>query len=79
MSADVHQVSLLLGLIAADEVKAVSTTSETRAAIQSSAAGSNFVSLVVAGSSISGTPAPNTSIGPTADHSDCSEESVSCS
>jgi len=61
-SADVHQMNLLAGLITADEVKAVSTTSEVGSAIQSSAAGSNFVSLVVAGSSVSGTPAPNTSI-----------------
>ena len=61
-SADVHQVNLLAGLIVADEAKAVSTTSEFGSAIQSSAAGSNFVNLVVAGSSISGTPAPNTNI-----------------
>jgi hypothetical protein len=61
-SADVHQVNLLAGLITADEVKAVSTTSEVGSSIQSSAAGSNFVNLVVAGSSVSGTPAPNTNI-----------------
>ncbi len=61
-TADVHQVNLLAGLITADEVKAVSTTSENGTILSSSAAGSNFVNLVVAGNSISGTPSPNTII-----------------
>ena len=61
-TADVHQVNLLAGLITADEVKAVSTTSENGTILSSSAAGSNFINLVIAGNSISSTPPPNTVI-----------------
>jgi hypothetical protein len=61
-SADAHDVNLLAGLVTADEVKSVSTTSRSGTSISSSAAGSNFVNLVVNGKSISGTPAPNTDI-----------------
>ncbi|MGA9473858.1 MAG: choice-of-anchor P family protein [Terriglobales bacterium] len=61
-TSDVHQVNLLAGAITADEVMAVSTTSDTGGTLGSSAAGSNFVNLVVLGIPITGTPAPNTTI-----------------
>lgn len=61
-TADVHQLNLLAGLIVADEVMAVSTTSQSGTGLSSSAAGSNLVNLVVAGNSISSTPSPNTVI-----------------
>jgi hypothetical protein len=61
-TSDVNQVNLLAGAITADEVMAVSTTSDTGGTLGSSAAGSNFVNLVVLGIPITGTPAPNTTI-----------------
>ena len=71
-TADVHQASttqpirLLGGLITADEVKAVSTTSHDTAGFHTSAAGSNFVDLVIhqnpATIILTGTTAPNTTI-----------------
>jgi hypothetical protein len=61
-TADIHQVDLLAGLITGDEVMAVSTTSDNGGSLSSSGAGSNFVKLVVAGTSIQGTPSPNTRI-----------------
>jgi uncharacterized protein YdbL (DUF1318 family) len=61
-TADVHGVSVLDGLITADEVKAVSTTSRNASGFHVSAAGSNLVNLVVNGVSITVVPAPNTKI-----------------
>jgi hypothetical protein len=61
-SADAHDVNLLAELVKADEVKSVSTTSKNGTGFSSSAAGSNFVNLVVNGKAISGTPLPNTDI-----------------
>jgi len=61
-ASDAHDVNLLADLVTADEVKSVSTTSRSGTGLSSSAAGSNFVNLVVNGKSISGTPAPNTDI-----------------
>jgi len=61
-SADVHDASLLSGLITASEVKAVSTTSHDATGFHVSAAGSSFVNLVVNGVPITVTPAPNTTI-----------------
>ena len=65
-TSDVHQVSLLGGLITADEVKAVSTTSHDALGFHTSGAGSNFLDFVIHQSPatiiLSGTPAPNTTI-----------------
>lgn len=61
-TADTQNVNLLGGLIQADLVKAVSTTSHDASGFQVSAAGSTFVNLVVAGSAVSATTAPNTTI-----------------
>jgi hypothetical protein len=61
-TADIHQANLLAGLITADEVMAVSTTTDNGGSLSSSGAGSNFVNLVVAGTVINGTPSPNTTI-----------------
>jgi hypothetical protein len=55
-------VNLLDGAITANEVKAVSTTSDNGGTLSSSATGSEFVNLVVLGVPITGTPAPNTTI-----------------
>jgi hypothetical protein len=60
--ADVVQANLLAGLISADEIKAVSTTTDQNGTLEVSATGSQFVNLVVAGQNISGTPPPNTKI-----------------
>src|SRR6266571_1578831 len=59
-TADVHDVDLLSGLIAATEVKAVSTTSNDATGLHVSSTGSTFVSLVVGGTAVTATPAPNT-------------------
>jgi hypothetical protein len=59
-TADVHDVNLLAGLITATEVKAVSTTSNDATGLHVSSVGSTFVDLVVGGTAITGTPAPNT-------------------
>jgi hypothetical protein len=61
-TADVHDANLLAGLITADEVKAVSTTTHDNSGFHTSATGSTFVNLVVAGVPIIGNPAPNTDI-----------------
>src|SRR5438128_10567117 len=61
-TADVHDASLLGGVITADEVKAVSTTTHDATGFHTSAAGSNFDNLVVAGVPILVNPAPNTKI-----------------
>jgi hypothetical protein len=61
-SADVYQVSLLGGLISAQEVKSVSTTVDNNQTLSSSAAGSTFVNLNVLGQLINGLPNPNTTI-----------------
>ncbi len=59
-SADVATANLLSGLISADEVKAVSSTSQDSSGLHVSATGSQFTNLVIAGISYSSTPAPNT-------------------
>ncbi|PYK41194.1 MAG: hypothetical protein DME60_04620 [Verrucomicrobia bacterium] len=61
-TADVHDASLLAGVITADEVEAVSTTTHDANGFHTSAEGSTFVNLVVAGIPIIGTPEPNTDI-----------------
>jgi hypothetical protein len=61
-TSNVNQVNLLAGLITADEVMSESTTSERDGTLSSSASGSNFINLVVAGTQITGVPAPNTKI-----------------
>ncbi|PYJ18263.1 MAG: hypothetical protein DME96_02865 [Verrucomicrobia bacterium] len=65
-TADVHDANLLItqlgGVITADEVKAVSTTTHDATGFHTSAEGSTFVNLVVAGIPIMGTPPPNTQI-----------------
>lgn len=61
-TAEVHDVDLLAGLISADEVLAVSSTTHNNAGFQTSAAGSTFVNLNVAGIPIIVTPEPNTTI-----------------
>jgi hypothetical protein len=61
-TSDIQTVNLLDGAITANEVKAVSTTSDNGGTVSSSAAGSEFVNLVVLGVPIEGTPAPNTTI-----------------
>ena len=61
-TADVHDASLLGGVITADEVKAVSTTTHNATGFHTSAAGSTFANLVVAGVPILVNPAPNTDI-----------------
>ena len=61
-TADVHDASLLAGVITADEVMAVSTTTHDNSGFHTSANGSTFVNLVVAGVPIIGNPAPNTDI-----------------
>jgi hypothetical protein len=65
-TADVHDASLLItllgGVITADEVKAVSTTTHDNSGFHTSADGSTFVNLVVAGVPITVLPAPNTNI-----------------
>jgi hypothetical protein len=59
-SADVHDASVLSGLITATELRSVSTTSVDATGFHTSAAGTAGFGLVVAGVPISGTPAPNT-------------------
>jgi hypothetical protein len=63
-STTIQNVSLLGGVVSADAVTSVSTTSRnnTTGAFSTSAAGTQFVNLKVAGVAISGTPAPNTKI-----------------
>jgi hypothetical protein len=61
-TADVHDAILLAGVITADEVKAVSTTTHDNGGFHTSAAGSTFVNLVVAGVPIIVNPPPNTQI-----------------
>jgi hypothetical protein len=61
-TAAVQKVKLLQGMVTADAVKAVSATSHSSTGYQTSAAGSSFVNLVVAGHAVGGTPPPNTTI-----------------
>jgi hypothetical protein len=62
-SADVHGISVLAGLISAQEVKSVSTTTvDSNNVLQTSDAGSAFINLNVLGQVINGLPAPNTTI-----------------
>ena len=60
--ADVHDVSLLGGLVAGAEVRAVSKTTFNGSNFQTSADGSAFVSLVVNGIPIDANVPPNTRI-----------------
>src|SRR4030095_4303002 len=55
-------ITLQGGVITADEVKAVSTTTHDNSGFHTSADGSTFVNLVVAGVPITVLPAPNTNI-----------------
>ncbi len=61
-SSDVVSVSLLGGLITAQEIKSVSTTALTSNGFQLSAAGSSFTNLLILGAPYNGTPAPNTQV-----------------
>src|SRR5689334_3997149 len=61
-TADVVSLNLLAGLISAQEVKSVSTTSLDSSGFHLSAAGSSFTNLVVLGVPYNGLPAPNTRI-----------------
>lgn len=63
-SATTQQVSLLGGVVKATAIKSVSTTSHNTSAgtFKTSAAGTRFVNLVVAGHAIKGTPPANTKI-----------------
>jgi hypothetical protein len=63
-SSEVQSVSLLSGLVAANTVTSVSTTSRdsSTGAFGVSATGTQFLGLTVAGVPVSSTPAPNTKI-----------------
>jgi hypothetical protein len=61
-SSEVNGLDLLAGLITADEIMAVSTTTNTNGVLQSSASGSNLTNLIVAGNVFTSVPAPNTTI-----------------
>lgn len=61
-TSDVHDINLLSGVITANELKAVSTVRRGAGGLQSSGGGSNFSDLVVAGSFIQSTAAPNTTL-----------------
>jgi hypothetical protein len=66
-TSDVHDIFLLgatklAALIAADEVKAVSTTSQDNTGFHVSAAGSNLVNLRVGTTVFNAVPAPNTTL-----------------
>ncbi|HEV2377618.1 MAG TPA: choice-of-anchor P family protein [Streptosporangiaceae bacterium] len=61
--ATTQSVNVLGGLVTATAVQAVSTTTETApGSFSTSAAGTQFADLVVAGTPISATPGPNTKI-----------------
>jgi hypothetical protein len=60
--ADVVSVNLLGGLITAQEIKSVSTTSLDTNGFHLSAAGSTFTNLTVLGLPYNNTPAPNTRV-----------------
>src|SRR5436309_3405450 len=61
-TADVHDANLLAGVITADEVNAVSTTTHDNSGFHTSALGSTFANLVVAGIPIVVNPPPNTQL-----------------
>jgi len=61
-SATTHSVNVLSGLITADEVRAVSATSNDNSGFHTSGAGSRLANLVVAGIPILVLPGPNTRI-----------------
>jgi hypothetical protein len=61
-SADIHTVNLLGGLIVANEVVAVSTTTQGGSGLHVSAAGTMFSDLAVLGLPIASNVAPNTTI-----------------
>lgn len=61
-SAETQGASLLGGLVSATTIQSVSTTSRTSGTYSTSAAGTDFLGLSVAGIPIGGTPAPNTKI-----------------
>jgi hypothetical protein len=59
-TSDVAGINLLAGLVTADELKSVSTTTQDSAGLHTSAAGSVFTKLLVAGIPVGDNPAPNT-------------------
>ncbi len=61
-SSDVMNINLLGGLITANEIKAVSSSSYIGKVLSSSAAGSEFIGLSVLGVPITATPKPNFTI-----------------
>src|SRR5712691_3179964 len=61
-TADVVNEGLLGGVITADEIKAVSTTTLDANGLSVSASGSGFINLVVNGSAVSSNVPPNTTI-----------------
>lgn len=61
-TSTVHSVSVLSGLVTADEIRAVSATSHDSAGFHTSGAGSRAVRLVVAGVPVLVQPGPNTRI-----------------
>jgi hypothetical protein len=62
-TSDIHQINALGGLVVADEIKSVSTTSkDSNGNLHVSAAGSNLVNMFIAGIPITSIPAPNTTI-----------------
>jgi hypothetical protein len=61
-SADTATITLLGGIITAQEIKSVSTTNLDGNGFHVSAAGSNFTNLLVAGIPYNGLPQPNTTI-----------------
>jgi hypothetical protein len=61
-TATIQRVNLLLGMVKADAITADSATTYTSSGFQTSAAGSGFVNLVVAGHAESGTPPANTTV-----------------
>ncbi len=61
-TAETYGANLLAGLITADLVKAVSTITHDAGGFHTSAAGTQFVNLVVAGNLVSASTAPNTRI-----------------
>ncbi|HEX2699672.1 MAG TPA: choice-of-anchor P family protein [Acidimicrobiales bacterium] len=61
-TSEVQNVSLLDGLITADAVRAVSTTSHDGSGFHSTGAGSTLVNLKIGLTTIGATPAPNTTV-----------------
>ena len=61
-TSDVVSINLLAGLITAQEIKSVSTTTLDTNGFHLSATGSSFTNLLVLGVPINGLPAPNTQV-----------------